>query len=456
MIVVGLMPGATGAALVDRVLVVRNMNSPISQAVADDYMARRGANHVLDIRVPDAAASIDGETMIFSDFQTAIEKPLRAYLSDHPEIDFILLTKGVPIRLDGQQKQHVSLDSYIAALDYDKIPGAIRIITTSPDYNGWAPDGYFHGISWANRFWNSRKPFSHAEFGGYLVTRLDGYTQADAISLTTRSLAAEAAMRSSVPPKGQFLLDTDPTEGLGNANHEPYSVLSVNPPVADSAVIPYECDYGDWNGDLVVAADTLKAHAYPYILDTTDEFRGHLNGLMGYASWGSNDRHFSEEAYSSLRFAPGSIGETAVSTSARHFIRYVDGGQTKVADLIEGGITGVKGYVYEPLLQAMASPSILFGRYTEGWTLAESFYAASNEVGWEDIIIGDPILRAYPSANHNYDISGETTTLPQRASGQARNVRNDFQHRRAGALMKYRLGTDSAPHTALGRAVPGN
>jgi hypothetical protein len=29
--------------------------------------------------------------------------------------------------------------------------------------------------------------------------------------------------------------------------------------------------------------------------------------------------------------------------------------------------------------------------------LAESYYAASNEVGWMDIVVGDPLCRAYPS-----------------------------------------------------------
>lgn len=55
----------------------------------------------------------------------------------------------------------------------------------------------------------------------------------------------------------------------------------------------------------------------------------------------------------------------------------------------------MKGYTDEPLLQAIASPSVMFRRYTSGGTLAESFYAASRLVGWEDIVIGDPLCRAY-------------------------------------------------------------
>jgi hypothetical protein len=82
--------------------------------------------------------------------------------------------------------------------------------------------------------------------------------------------------------------------------------------------------------------------------------------------------------------------ETAVSTSARTFLPTV-GGQSLMADLVAQGATGVKGYTDEPLLQAIASPSILFDRFTRGWTLAEAYYAASNLIGWMDVVIGDPL-----------------------------------------------------------------
>ena len=49
----------------------------------------------------------------------------------------------------------------------------------------------------------------------------------------------------------------------------------------------------------------------------------------------------------------------------------------------------------EPLLQAIASPTIALDRYTAGYTMAEGFYAASHFVGWQDIVIGDPLCSAY-------------------------------------------------------------
>ena len=77
---------------------------------------------------------------------------------------------SLPIRVAdapgrGIGNRRPSLDSYLAALDYERLPGAVSVHLT---------DSGFTGTAWANRFWNSSTPFAHAKFGGYLVTRLDG------------------------------------------------------------------------------------------------------------------------------------------------------------------------------------------------------------------------------------------------------------------------------------------
>jgi uncharacterized protein (TIGR03790 family) len=364
---------------IDRVLVVCNENSPVSRAVADDYEKRRGVLNVLSVRCQDSAISPANETISFAAYEHTIERPLRAFLVVHADIDFIVLTKGIPIRIAdalgrGVNNRRPSLDSYLAALGYDKLP-----VAKSVHLN----DGGFTGTAWANRFWSSSIPFTHAKFGGYLVTRLDGYTEADAKALTTRALAAERQAGKAVAD-GKLLLDTCPAFGYADRKSQPRPVTS------DSG----ELNFNEYNADMQHAADVLRFRSVPVELTQKDVFDGKRNELLGYVSWGSNDRHYDANAYHSLHFAAGAIGETAVSTSARTFLP-TKGGQSLIADLISQGITGAKGYTDEPLLQAVASPSILFDRYTNGWTLAESFYAASRFVGWEDVVIGDPLCRPY-------------------------------------------------------------
>jgi uncharacterized protein (TIGR03790 family) len=365
------------------VLVVYNASSPVSTAIAKDYSANRAARQLLPIHAADSAIKAENETISLTLYAQQIEKPVAAYLATHPQINFLVLTKGMPIRVHGGQTGsrdenaegaplNASVDSYLAAMDYAKIPGAKKIAI-----HGSGARGY----GWLNRYWKEQKPFSHAEFGGYLVTRLDGYTEKDAEALVRRAVSGERQ-----PANGKVLLDLQPAF--------PFKPEDIPvQPLAVSADIPDESAYGSWNADMVKAADELKSRGIPVLLDQNPGFVENQTNLLGYFSWGSNDPKYTAEAYHSLRFVPGAICDTAVSTSARTFLP-TTGGQSLIADLIAQGVTGVKGYTDEPLLQAVASPSVTLDRYFSGFTLAESFYAGSRFVGWEDIVIGDPLALA--------------------------------------------------------------
>jgi uncharacterized protein (TIGR03790 family) len=372
------------APLATRVLVIENGDSPTSMRIARHYMKQRGVTRKVTVHCPDSATDKAKETLAYAEFQKNIEVPLKSYLAQDPSIDFIVLTKGVPIRLTdaptGMGGKQPSLDSYLAAFDYFERPDAIQI-----ELN----DSGFTGKAFVNRFWNSSERFSHAKFGGYLVTRLDGYTAEQAMRLTNSAIKSEKNQ-----PTGRILLDVAASHGLIDPALVPFS------PLKDGAVdnrALNEMPYNAWDTDLTVAAQRLEKAGVPVTLDLTEEFVGKATGLMGYSSWGSNDPKFSAENYASLRFAPGAIAETAVSTSARTMLP-TTGGQSLIADLVTNGVSGVKGYCDEPLLQAVASPSILFDRYTQGWTMAESFYAASRFVGWEDIVIGDPLCAPFSTS----------------------------------------------------------
>jgi len=368
------------------VLLVYNVNSPISITIAKDYAGKRHVTNMVAIHCIDSAVSSNNETIPLADYKSEIELPVGDFLAHHHEINFIVLTKGVPIRIDGGRtgskdigsngNLYPSVDSDLAAIDYPSIATAVKISITGSGATGFG---------WLNRYWKATVPFTHAAFGGYLVTRLDGYTQADAMSLVSRAMAAEAGATSN----GKVLLDVQPRFGVGDKSVQPIPITSD---------IPSESDWGSWNADLVKAADILHTTAIPVELDEKEAFVGDRSNVLGYFSWGSNDPRFTNQAYQSISFAAGSISDTAVSTSARTFLP-TTGGQSLIADLIAHGVTGVKGYTNEPLLQAIASPSVVVDRYfLSGFNLAESFYAASRFVGWEDIVIGDPLGRIPPAA----------------------------------------------------------
>ncbi|MFI5385589.1 MAG: TIGR03790 family protein [Fimbriimonadales bacterium] len=323
-------------------LVVYNANSGASREIANYYVAAR--------RIPQAnLISItcpDGEEISEADFHATIEAPIQRRIQSNPNrIDFIVLDKGIPIRIsDGQR---YSVDAWIAAAGLPITP----IADLTPESLEKSQNPYF----------KSTEPFSSKRFGFYLVTRLDGYTVEDCKSLVDRSIKAK-------PERGPFLFVE-----AGNRK---------------------DGSYGAVQAGLERAAQLLSVRGYGAELDKSESFAAPEERLAGYTSWGSNDAAFDVNRYRKLRFKPGALCETFVSTSGRTFSPTL-GGQSLIADLIAGGATGAKGYVSEPFAFALAKPDILFDRYTRGSNLAESFYAASQYLKWKDIVIGDPLCAPY-------------------------------------------------------------
>ncbi len=327
-------------------LVVVNDNSAASKEIGAYYAKKRHipASYVCHVRCAEQ------EEIEEDAFTQAILGPVANALAQGPltqTVDYIVLTKGVPLRIHSTA---TGPDTRFSP-NGDSVDG--RLMTQ--DMAGMGSPSH-------NPYYNAQARFSHKKFGLYLATRLDGYTVAQAEGLVDRSLAAR-------PAPGTFLLDGCPSRSGGQ-------------------------DPGDLNGMLVPAAADLKARHLTVMLDQSQTFVGRIPNLMGYWSWGSNDPHFDAALYKGNTYRAGAIAETVVSTSAHTMLRS-GWWQSLIADLVEGGVTGVKGYVDEPYTLAMAHPDILFDRYTRGWNLAESFYAASEVTHWKDLVIGDPLCAPY-------------------------------------------------------------
>jgi len=331
---------ATGA---ERVLVVINTRSRASDSVGRYYAKRRGIDptHIVRLELP-----LDDEIGDIA-FQTDIVQPVRAAIAALPvRIDFIVLTTDVPIRV--ARKRGYSVDAMLAGMHLAISPMVGLDSVWLSRYR--------------NPYYNADGPFSSDRFGMYLVTRLDCARVADCLALVDRSIAAR-------PAPGPFFFDAMPAR----AGTDGYATMNLL---------------------LYRAAYRLPQRGVGVQIDTTPAFVAPTVPVMGYVSWGSNDSRFDSTAYHAVRFLPGALAETFVSTSARTF-GPVQGGQSRIVDLIAQGVTGVKGYVSEPFTLALANPDILFDRYVRGANLAEAFYAASYMVLWKDLVIGDPLCAPY-------------------------------------------------------------
>ena len=332
------------------VLVIINTNSTISDSIGTYFAAARNvpSQNIARITVP-TTEEIDSAQ--FEDLRSQVENILiTRNLKD--SINYIVTTKGVPLKV-----------SRVVTLASSSVESELTLIL-----GPYASNIGQYGRIWSP-FYGMNGDFTRSKYGIYLVTRLDGYSYADIKAMIDRS----ATISQTIPSSAVFEFDEDPACNSATAN---------------------------LNDNMAKAVSALSAKGLTCTLDTTTVYLTHQTNIMGYVSWGSNDQNwqlYTTNAKPMNTYLPGAIGETYVSTSARSFATPPIYGQSLIADLIAEGITAVEGYVYEPYASSMADVSILFPMYANGYTVAESFFAATPFLSWMDVIIGDPKYRIVPT-----------------------------------------------------------
>ena len=335
------------------VLVVVNQNSELSMSIGEYYMQLRGIPDI-NLCILDCSSN---EEIQRPEYIGKILSPIKNYLEDNAlksRIRYIATTKGVPLKIyaDGiytLNTHAASVDSELALIDYG-----------SYGFRSWFYNPYFGLAENLNR---NRIPL-------YLVNRLTSYgldLDTDGVPMIIKSYLEKALF----PPEreGTFVLDVTPKL--------------------------YQGGYGAGNDWMTDAAGSLEAMGANVLLDETTNFLVEENDVIGYCSWGSNDPDHKNHGQPYFEWLDGSIATTYVSTNARTFAYPPAYGQSMIADLIEEGLTGVYGNVYEPFLTACARPDILFPRYYRGFNLAESYYMSLNYLSWMEIVVGDPLCAPY-------------------------------------------------------------
>jgi uncharacterized protein (TIGR03790 family) len=351
--IIFLIPASPAAAVgAANVLIVVNGNSLLSRQIAEYYARRRAipSQNVCTIKAPDR------ESITREEYDQVVAGPVAGCLQSRgltESVLYIVLTQGVPLRVKGvvsPEGDNASVDSELTLL-YGKLHGVkypINGVVSNPFYRQGSAE------------------FRHPLFPIYLVTRLTAYDLAGVKAMIDRALVAKNV--------GKFVLD------LSSAKD----------------------DRGDaWlrNAAILLPADRV----------TIDETKTVLYGqkrVIGYASWGSNDKE-RKQRHLGFEWLPGAIATEYVSTNGRTFSPppeawnigpwsdkssyFAQSPQTLTADLIHDGATGASGHVDEPYLMYTPRPDYVLPAYHSGRTLAESFYAGIPALSWQNIVVGDPL-----------------------------------------------------------------
>ncbi len=349
------------------VVLLGNSNSLTSRNLTRHFQQVHGLadDHVFFADLPEAETIAPAAWTAFASWFTG-ELSNRSL---GPGVNYIVTFKGLPIRV-----------AWSGPNGRTSFQDALMLLGGS--YASYIGSANLYG----NPYFNHTERFTFAQFGIRLVTGIYAYNESTAMALIDRAA-------TSLGSRGEFLLDSDSSKGYSGGWG----------------------GYGYANEALLWANATLTAAGQPVFLDTNATYvTGHTN-VIGYSSWGSNDCCWgavTQEARPQNTWVNGSIGETFVSTGGRTFTWPPSYGQSLIADWIDEGINGIKGYTDEPYISAIADGHILYGRYVEGYNMAESFWAASHVVGWRQIVIGDPKMAAFYPQERDLAVNATLTGAP--------------------------------------------
>jgi len=328
------------------VAVVVNTRSGNSVAIGNYFRNARSIPEANMVYVNVDSAE-EADDAVFRILRSQIEQQLVANNLVN-SINYIVTTKGVPLKVNrgstfSTTSPSSSVESELACM-LGRYSGYIG-------QEGRITSPYYH----------QSVPFSRAEFGIYLVTRLDAYTVQQVFDMIDRSGPGVCVNASAA-----YVFDQDPDWNTS---------------------LPY------LNSSMESAQQSLVARGKHVQLNSDTLYLTNRTNVIGYVSWGTNDHHaaeFTQHGIPHNSWVAGSIAETYVSTSGRSFDLPAEYGQSLIADVIQEGVSGAKGYVYEPYSSSMADASILFDAYCSGHNLAESYSMASSYLSWMDVIVGDP------------------------------------------------------------------
>ena len=346
----------------ESVLIVVNDNSPLSRETGEYYARRRGVplQNLCRLRTT-TEESVSREA-----YNREIAAPIAAFLRAAKlteTIAYMVTTAGVPLRIrgsgNGMDTDGASVDSELTLLYLDmhrSSPHPLRGLVPNP----------FFGKRDAR--------FSHPAFPIYLVTRLAAYDFEGIKALIDRSAEAAQAASRGAANRGKFVIDLRSS--------------------------------GDEGGDAWLRSAAILLPKDRVVLDETSKVLYDQTDVIGYASWGSNDKN-RHRRFTGFHWLPGAIMTEYVSTNGRTFTRpppdwnisdwgspklwFHGSPQTLTADYILEGASGASGHTDEPYLAMTPRPDYLLPAYYQGRNLAESYYLAIRGLSWQNIVVGDPL-----------------------------------------------------------------
>ena len=378
-------------------VVIYNRNDPASLALAKYYAGRRNIpdaqlvgldcsskeeitrdEYLVDIEAPlrdaftkrgwwkisldaDGRRYVESSTIRFAALMRGVPMKIRSNDKEPPSNVYTDIKPGSPMEMFVQHNE-ASVDSELAAM-FTLLEEAPAVIANS----------YY-------------RRFSHildlpAKFSPFLVCRLDGPSDAIVRRMIDNAIATE---KSGL--WGWAYLDARSIFSPGYIEGDQW--ITRAGAMMRSKGIPVISDY---------APETFP-EAFP-VTDAAVYYGWYEVNITG------------PFAKPDFKFVPGAVAVHIHSYSA-HTIR--DTTTAWAGPLLAHGAAVTMGNVYEPYLALTVNFDILQDRLMNGFTLAESAYAATRGISWMGVVLGDPLYRPYASWTSLSAGDGGAPTIWQR------------------------------------------
>ena len=360
---ISLSPATCPALEPDEILVLANVRSPRSVALARYYMTRRKIprDRLLLLWVT------DDETCSREEYNDLVATPVRKHLLAHKSsrsVRCLLIMYGFPLKVappEMNMKERVprkgpmgdqwaSLDSEIA-------------LVLAEDYllSGWIPNPHFIG----GKQFCLENPNREA----LMVSRLDAPSVAIVRRIIEDSLEVEEKGLEGTAYFDARWSGTHGNDKTGKKSGYGYFDRSIH----------QAADMARKSGNVSVVLDAKQALFQP----------GTCPKAALYCGWYSLARYV--DAFEWVR---GSVGYHVASSECSTLKKRKSRVWCKM--MLEKGVAVTLGPVNEPYLASFPLPEVFFGLLLKGSMSLAECYAASNPfLSWKMVLIGDPLYRPF-------------------------------------------------------------
>jgi uncharacterized protein (TIGR03790 family) len=431
LLLVGVVAARGEDELARRVVVLANASDPESVRLARYYADKRGipAENVVSLAMPKE------ETIGWKEFVPSIWQPLQDELVRRHWIDaiqmslldpigrkkyaiyghriaYLVVCRGVPLRIEHDPSLYADVPPLTSRVEFRTnraaVDGELALLAqTTPPINAFV----------TNPLYRNDHPSGFERSQVVKVARLDGPDDASARALVDHALEAE---RNGL---------------LGRA----YVDLGGIHPDGDRWLESVA-------GELQRLNFELEVDREPKTIPAT----ARMDAPALYFGWYAADLN-GPMALPGFRFPPGAIAFHIHSYSARTLHSSSEGW---CGPLVARGATATLGNVFEPYLQITHAPHLLVRALVRGDNLGDAACYALPELGWQCVLIGDPLYRPF-AVSLDAQLQ-RLSELPPRLSAYAvlRKVQLlDAAGKKADAVALLRQSQAERPTLAAGLAL---